>query len=84
MKSAVYGLTKGDVQDVIKCDRRMNIATTVEGAARYPLNVRFANELRDDIPALKEVLVPAANGLQIPLGQLASFKINPGPPIDPD
>jgi Cu(I)/Ag(I) efflux system membrane protein CusA/SilA len=77
-----YGLTRGDVQDVIQTAiGGMNITTTVEGPARYPLNVRFANELRDDVPALKQLLVSTPRGMQIPLGQLASFAIHPGPPM---
>ena len=43
--------------------------------------MRFANELRDDIPALKQLLVPTPRGIQIPLGELASFAIHPGPPM---
>jgi Cu(I)/Ag(I) efflux system membrane protein CusA/SilA len=77
-----YGLTRGDVQDVIQTAiGGMNITTTVEGPARYPLNMRFANELRDDIPGLKQLLVPTPKGPQIPLGQLAAFAIHPGPPM---
>jgi Cu(I)/Ag(I) efflux system membrane protein CusA/SilA len=77
-----YGLTRGDVQDVIQTAiGGMNITTTVEGPARYPLNIRFARELRDDIPALKELLVPTPRGPQIPLGELATFAIHPGPPM---
>jgi Cu(I)/Ag(I) efflux system membrane protein CusA/SilA len=59
----------------------MNITTTVEGPERYPLNIRYARELRDDIPALEQVLVAAPTGAQIPLGQLAKIKVNPGPPM---
>jgi Cu(I)/Ag(I) efflux system membrane protein CusA/SilA len=81
-EAARFGLTKGDVQDVIgTAIGGMNITTVVDGPARYPLNMRFARELRDDIPALKELLVPTPAGPQIPLGQLASFQINPGPPM---
>ena len=80
--AARHGLTVGDVQDVIQTAiGGMNITTTVEGPERYPLNVRYARELRDDIPALKQVLVPAPSGAQIPLGQLAEIAINPGPPM---
>jgi Cu(I)/Ag(I) efflux system membrane protein CusA/SilA len=80
--AARYGLTVGDVQDVIQTAvGGMNITTTVEGLERYPLNVRYARELRDDIPALEQVLVTASNGAQIPLGQLVAIKINPGPPM---
>jgi Cu(I)/Ag(I) efflux system membrane protein CusA/SilA len=81
-EAARYGLTTGDVQDVIQSAvGGMNITTTVEGPERYPLNVRYARELRDDIRALEQVLVAAPTGAQIPLGQLATIKINPGPPM---
>src|SRR4030095_16981379 len=80
--AARYGLTTGDVQDVIRTAiGGMNVTTTVEGLERYPLNIRYARELRDDIPALREVLVPTPTGAQIPLGQLADIRINPGPPM---
>ena len=81
-EAARYGLTTGDVQDVIQSAvGGMNITTTVEGPERYPLNVRYARELRDDIPALEQVLVAAPTGAQIPLGQLAKISINSGPPM---
>jgi Cu(I)/Ag(I) efflux system membrane protein CusA/SilA len=59
----------------------MNVTTIVDGPARYPLNLRYARELRDDLPALREVLVPTPTGAQIPLGQIAELSINPGPPM---
>jgi Cu(I)/Ag(I) efflux system membrane protein CusA/SilA len=59
----------------------MNVATTVEGLERYPLNVRYARELRDDLPALRAVLVSTPGGAQVPLGQVASLEIRPGPPM---
>jgi Cu(I)/Ag(I) efflux system membrane protein CusA/SilA len=80
--AARYGLTVGDVQDVIQSAvGGMNITNTVEGLERYPLNIRYARELRDDIPALEQVLVTTPTGAQIPLGQLARIQINPGPPM---
>lgn len=79
---ARYGMNIGDVQDVIQSAvGGMNITTTVEGFERYPLNVRYACELRDDIPALKEVLVATPAGAQVPLGQLATISINAGAPM---
>jgi Cu(I)/Ag(I) efflux system membrane protein CusA/SilA len=81
-EAARYGLTTGDVQDVIQSAvGGMNITTTVEGVERYPLNVRYARELRDNIPALEQVLVMAPSGAQLPLKQLATIRINPGPPM---
>ena len=77
-----YGLTTGDVQDVIQSAiGGMNVTTTVEGPERYPLNVRYARELRDNIPDLEQVLVSTPNGANIPLKQVATIKINPGPPM---
>lgn len=82
LQAARYGLSVSDVQDVIQTAiGGMNIATTIEGLERYPLNVRYARELRDDLPALRQVLVPSPSGAQIPLGQLATITINPGPPM---
>ncbi len=80
--AARYGLTSGDVQDVVQTAiGGMNVTTTVEGLQRYPLNVRYLRDFRDDPEALKQVLVPAAGGAQIPLGQLADIRITPGPPM---
>ncbi len=77
---ARYGLTVGDVQDVIQSAiGGMNITTTVEGLERYPVNLRYSRELRDNFPALREILVPTPHGAQIPLGQLASIRIRKGP-----
>jgi Cu(I)/Ag(I) efflux system membrane protein CusA/SilA len=81
-EAARYGLNVGDVQDVIQSAvGGMTVTTTVEGLERYPLNVRYARELRDDIPSLKRVLVATPAGAQIPLGQLADIRITPGPPM---
>jgi Cu(I)/Ag(I) efflux system membrane protein CusA/SilA len=80
--AARYGLTSGDVQDVIMAAvGGMNVTTTVEGLERYPVNVRYPRALRDDLPALRQVLVPTAGGAQVPLGQLASFQFVQGPPM---
>ena len=80
--AARYGLTTGDVQDVISTAiGGMKISTAVEGLERYPINLRYARDLRDDPSSIKQVLVPTPGGAQIPLGQLADIKINPGPPM---
>ena len=79
---ARYGLTIGDVQDVIQTAvGGMNLTTTVEGLERYPVNLRYSRELRDDLPALRAVLVPTPTGQQIPLGQLTTSKYVVGPPV---
>jgi len=76
---ARYGLTVGDVQEVIMTAiGGMNVTHTVEGLERYPVNLRYSRELRDDIDRLKRVLVPAPTGAQVPLAQLADFAIRKG------
>ncbi|MFA6163357.1 MAG: CusA/CzcA family heavy metal efflux RND transporter, partial [Methylobacter sp.] len=65
--AARYGLTVGDVQDVIQSAiGGMNITETVEGLERYPVNLRYPRDLRDNLDALKRVLVPTPTGSQIP------------------
>ncbi len=78
---ARYGLTVGDVQDVIESAiGGVNVTTTVEGLERYPVNLRYPRELRDNIAALRRVLVPTPSGAQVPLEQLVSLEIRKGPP----
>ncbi|MGD9764976.1 MAG: efflux RND transporter permease subunit [Candidatus Binatia bacterium] len=80
--AARYGLTTGHVQDVIQTAiGGMNVTTTVQGIERYPLNVRYLRDLRDDPDAIGQVLVPTESGAQIPLGQLAAIRVTPGPPM---
>ena len=79
-EAARYGLSVGDIQDVIMSAMGgMNITYTVEGRERYPVNLRYPRELRDNLPALRRVLVPAPTGAQIPLEQLADIRIRKGP-----
>jgi len=78
---ARYAMTIGDVQDVIMSAMGgMNVSSTVEGLERYPINLRYPHELRDNLPALKQTLVATPMGAQIPLGQLATFVIHKGAP----
>ena len=78
--AARYGMTVGDVQDIIMTAvGGMNVTSTVEGLERYPVNVRYSRELRDNLTALKRVLIPTPMGAEIPLGQVADFQIKKGP-----
>ncbi|MEW6247955.1 MAG: CusA/CzcA family heavy metal efflux RND transporter [Nitrospirota bacterium] len=80
-EAARYGLTVEDVEDVIESAiGGKNITQTVEGRERYPVNVRYLRELREDPESLRRVLVEARNGAQIPLGQLARIALTTGPP----
>ena len=79
--AARYGLTVGDVHDVIESAiGGKNITWTVEGRERYPINVRYPRELRQDVDALKRVLVMTPQGAHIPLAQLSSITKTTGPP----
>ena len=80
-EAARYGLTVGDVQEVLSTAIGGETATTtVEGRERYPVNVRYKRELRDDPDRLKRILISTSSGAQIPLGQLAEMVITQGPP----
>ena len=80
--AARYGLTIGDVQDVIQTAiGGMNITWTVEGLERYPVNLRYPRELRDDLETLKRVLIPTPTGSQIPLALVVDIEYNRGPPV---
>ncbi|MBI4549416.1 MAG: efflux RND transporter permease subunit [Candidatus Omnitrophica bacterium] len=77
---ARYGLSVADVQSVIlSAIGGENVTTTVEGRERYPVNVRYSREFRDNIEKLKRVLVPTPAGQHIPLVQLADLKLLSGP-----
>ena len=79
---ARYGLTVGDVQDVIQSAiGGMNITTTVEGLERYPVNLRYSRELRSNLQDLRQILVPTPLGQQIPMSELADIEIKRGPPV---
>ncbi len=81
-EAARYGLTVGDVQDVImSAIGGMNVTYTVEGLERYPVNVRYSRELRDNLSSIKRVLVPTPTGVQIPLSYVADINIKKGPPV---
>ncbi|HEU4385969.1 MAG TPA: CusA/CzcA family heavy metal efflux RND transporter [Anaeromyxobacteraceae bacterium] len=78
---ARYGLSMDEAQSVVQnAIGGENVTTTVEGRARYPVNVRYMRDFRSDFEALGRVLVPASGGQrQIPLGQLAAIKVATGP-----
>ncbi|MGR9106051.1 MAG: efflux RND transporter permease subunit [Gammaproteobacteria bacterium] len=80
-EAARYGLTVGDVQDVIQTAvGGMNVTETVEGLERYPVNLRYPRELRDNLESLKRVLIPTPTGTQIPLALVTETHLRRGPP----
>ncbi|HPI99194.1 MAG TPA: efflux RND transporter permease subunit, partial [Synergistales bacterium] len=75
-----YGLSIRQVQEVIGgAIGGMELTRTVEGRERYPVRVRYARELRDSPSDLEKILVPAGNGVQVPLGELAHLNYVRGP-----
>jgi Cu(I)/Ag(I) efflux system membrane protein CusA/SilA len=72
---ARYGLTVGDVQDVLEVALGgMPLTTTVEGLERYAVNLRYSRDFRENLGALRDIVVPTPTGAQIPLGQLAKIE----------
>ncbi|MFQ5646851.1 MAG: efflux RND transporter permease subunit, partial [bacterium] len=79
---ARYGINVRRVQDVIEIAiGGRKITTTVEGRERYPVRVRYQRELRDRIESLGRILIPAPDGTQIPLIELAQIKYIRGPQV---
>ncbi|MCK5086676.1 MAG: efflux RND transporter permease subunit [Melioribacteraceae bacterium] len=79
---ARYGLTIGDVQNVImSAIGGMNITKTVEGLERYPVNLRYQRDYRENIEDLKRVRVPIRGGGNVLLSELAELQIKKGPPM---
>ena len=76
---ARYGLTIGDVQDVLAVALGgMPIATTVEGLERYDINLRYDRDFRSNLDALRnDIVIPTPTGAQVPLGQLADLQRRP-------
>ncbi len=79
---ARYGLTVADVQEVIRSAiGGMNLTTTVEGLERYPVNLRYSRDLRDDPSDFGDILVRTPTRQQIPLAFLAEMSFEKGPPV---
>ncbi len=81
-EAARYGLLIEDVQKVIQTAMGgMSVTNTVEGLERYTVNLRYSRELRDNIEALKRVLISTPTGEQIPIGQITKFETKKGPMV---
>jgi len=79
---ARYGMTVGDVQEVIESAiGGTAVSQTVEGRERYTIAVRYARDVREDPEALRGILVPTPAGVQVPLAQLARIVFREGPPM---
>ncbi|HVT18068.1 MAG TPA: CusA/CzcA family heavy metal efflux RND transporter [Thermoanaerobaculia bacterium] len=79
-EAARYGLTVADVQQAVSSGAGgMNVAENVEGRERYPINVRYERDFRDNIDELRRVLIATPSGAQIPLAQVATISFSHGP-----
>ena len=76
---ARYGMSVSDVQEILQVAvGGMTLSNSVEGRERFPMRVRYARELRDNPEDLKRILIPAMNGVQIPLGEIADIDYTRG------
>lgn len=79
-EAARYGLTVADIQMAVASGiGGENIAENIEGRERYPINVRYARDFRNDIGEMRGVLVATPSGAQVPLGQVARISFSRGP-----
>lgn len=79
-EAAKYGLTIADVQQAVSSGiGGMNVGENVEGRERYPMNVRYERDFRDDLEELRRVLVATPAGAQIPIEQVAKIYFSHGP-----
>ena len=79
-EAARYGLTVGEIQDVILMALGgVNLTQTVEGLERYPVNLRYFQDYRENLTALNRILIPTMSGAQVPMAQVAKIRIHQGP-----
>jgi copper/silver efflux system protein len=80
IEAARYGLTVADVQQVVTSGiGGKTIAENIEGRQRYPINVRYSRDFRDNVEALSRLLISTPAGAQIPIGEIASVSFSRGP-----
>jgi Cu(I)/Ag(I) efflux system membrane protein CusA/SilA len=80
LEAARYGLSVGDVHRAVTSGiGGENIAENVEGRQRYPINVRYSRDFRDDIEELKRVVISTPTGAQIPISEVAKVYFSRGP-----
>jgi copper/silver efflux system protein len=79
-EAAKYGLTIADVQQAVSSGiGGMNVAENIEGRERYPMNVRYQRDFRDNVDELRRVLIATPSGAQIPIEQVAKISFSHGP-----
>ncbi|HVB56785.1 MAG TPA: CusA/CzcA family heavy metal efflux RND transporter [Candidatus Acidoferrales bacterium] len=79
-EAARYGLSVADVQQAVQSGiGGEDIAENIEGRARYPINVRYNRDFRDNIDELRQVLIATPAGAQIPIAEVATISFSRGP-----
>jgi len=79
--AARYGVSVADIQDVIETALGGEmLSTTVEGRNRFPIRIRYLRDYRDNIPAIRRILVSGMGGVQVPLSQVTRLKVSTGAP----
>jgi Cu(I)/Ag(I) efflux system membrane protein CusA/SilA len=79
-EAAKYGLTIADVQQAVEFGiGGMNVAENIEGRQRYPINVRYQRDFRDNLEELNRVLIATPSGAQIPIAEVAKVFFSRGP-----
>ena len=79
-EAAKYGLTIADVQQAVESGiGGMSVAENVEGRSRYPINVRYQRDFRDNVGELSRVLIATPSGAQIPISEVAKISFSRGP-----
>lgn len=80
--AARYGLNIADVQSIVAgAIGGENVGETIEGLARFPINVRYPRDWRDSLGALEQLPIYTPLGNQITLGTVAKVKVSDGPPM---
>jgi copper/silver efflux system protein len=79
-EAARYGLSVADIQTAVASGiGGQNVAENIEGRERHPINVRYAQDFRDSVERMRNVLIATPFGAQLPLGQVARISFSHGP-----
>ena len=79
-EAARYGLTVADVQQAVTSGIGGEMVTeNIEGRERYPVNVRYSRDFRDNVEELRRVLIATPAGAQIPISEVAKISFSRGP-----
>jgi copper/silver efflux system protein len=82
VNAARLGLNINDIQDIVRTAvGGMNVAETVEGLERYPINIRYPHEVRDSLEQIRLLPIVTPSGARIPLGDVATINVTDGPPM---